>query len=607
VSASTVVGMDLYPLITVDGQELSQQIREELAELRVETELCLPGKVTMRFHDANAKLAQDGTFALGSSVQVKMPAGGSVLIDAIITGVGFDGVIGNESVVRKDGSRAVVSEVVVTAYDKSILFARTCTIKGYLERTASDIVDEIASAHGLTASSDTTPSVKVATVASNDLQTITALADQVGLDWWVSPGNELHFKKPAKTVTATLALGTDSLRSFSAYLSGLVPETVDVRGFLADGTAVRETSTLSNASTWPESSQGLVGKAVDQRSKILGSTPKVITSRPGLASAEEGATIAAAMAGRLAAAGTLARGHGDGNENIKVGSSVKVTGTTAVDGTYHVTKVTHIVRRNGFETRFVAGDRRPNGVVDMLGRTEPTTTMPMLREGLVVGTVTALGDDGHKGLVKVKIPGLDDDLELIWGRFVVPGGGGDNGRGLVVLPEIGDDVLVGFEHGDVHRPIVIGGLYRTGKQGDWDVQAGKVVKRRLITRAGHVFSIGDGTAKPDNNFLFQLSDKTAVMSIAADKVELTTTALPVKVTDGTATVELDGSGNVSIKGVKVTIEAQTDLELHGLNVTIKADTKLSVSGLSGEVNTTGQLNVNGGGMLGLKGGMVQIN
>jgi ABC-type transport system involved in cytochrome bd biosynthesis fused ATPase/permease subunit len=97
------------------------------------------------------------------------------------------------------------------------------------------------------------------------------------------------------------------------------------------------------------------------------------------------------------------------------------------------------------------------------------------------------------------------------------------------------------------------------------------------------------------------------MSLAADKVELTTTALPVKVTDGTATVELDGSGNVSIKGVKVTIEAQTDLELHGLNVTIKADTKLSVSGLSGEVNTTGQLNVNGGGMLGLKGGMVQIN
>jgi phage protein D len=606
VSTSTVNGMDVYPLIMVDGQEISAQVRAELAELRIETELCLPGKVTMRFHDANAKLAKDGTFALGGSVQIKLPAGGDVMIDAIITGVGFDGTIGNAHVTRKEGSRATVSEVVVTAYDKSILLARTCTIKGYLERTASDIVNEIASAHGLTPSSDTTSSLKVATVASTDLQTITALADQLGLDWWVSPGHQLNFKKPDKTVTATLALGTDSLKSFSAYLSGLVPETVDVRGFLADGTSIRETSTLSGAGTWPDSSDGLVGKAVQKRSRIGGGTPKVITGMPGLASAEDGADIAKAMAGRLAAAGTLARGHGDGNANIKVGSSVTITGTTAVDGTYHVTKVTHIVRRNGFETRFVAGDRRPNGVVDMLGRVGPST-MPILREGLVVGTVTALGDDGHKGLVKVKVPGLDDDLELTWGRFVVPGGGGDNGRGLVVLPEIGDDVLVGFEHGDMHRPIIIGGLYRTGKQGDWDVQDGKVVKRRLISRAGHVFSIGDGTAKPDNNFLFQLSDKTAVMSVAADKVELTTTALPIKVTDGAATVELDGSGNVRIKGVKVTIEATSDLELHGLNVTIKADTKLSVSGLTGEVNTSGQLSVNGGGMLELKGGTVQIN
>lgn len=599
-------GLQVYPLIYVSGQELSAKQREALAEMRIETELCLPGKVTMRLHDANAELAKSGDFALGSAVQVKMP-NGPVLIDAIITGVGFDGIIGSESVVRKEGSRTAISELVITAYDKSILLGRTCSIKSHLTITASDLVSQIASAHGLTPQVDSTASTfAVATVASTDLQTINSLADMMGLDWWIGPNHVLNFKKPSTTSSATLTLGENSLRSFSAYMSGLAPETVTVRGFLPDGSQVNESSTLANAGTWPTTSdEGLLGRIPGQRANIPGNGT-VITSLRGVASTAEGTAIAKALTDRMAAAGVLARGHGDGNPNVKVGSSVTIAGTEAVDGTYHVTKVTHVVRRDGFETRFVAGDRRPNGVVDMLGRPDPVS-MPIRHDGLVVGVVTQLGDDSHKGLVKVKIPGLDNDVELQWGRFLVPGGGGSNARGFVALPEVNDHVLVGFEHGDVHRPVVIGGLYKTDNQGDWDVANGEVTKRRFKSRLGHVFSIGDGTEPADQNFVLQLADQKAVLSIAKDKVQLTTQALPIKLTDGAGSIEIDGQGNINIKGVKVSIDAQSDLELHGLNVSVKADTKISVSGLNGEFNTSAALNVSGGGQLALKAGLVQIN
>ena len=75
--------------------------------------------------------------------------------------------------------------------------------------------------------------------------------------------------------------------------------------------------------------------------------------------------------------------------------------------------------------------------------------------GVQLAIVVANQDgDGNPGYrVKVKFPWLNEQETTFWARIAVPMGGPD--RGTYVLPELDDQLLVVFEHGDVDRPIVI--------------------------------------------------------------------------------------------------------------------------------------------------------
>ena len=71
---------------------------------------------------------------------------------------------------------------------------------------------------------------------------------------------------------------------------------------------------------------------------------------------------------------------------------------------------------------------------------------------IVVDNKDGEGNPGYR--VKLKFPWLSEQDSTFWARIAVPMAG--SGRGAYVLPEIDDQVLVVFEHGDVNRPIVVG-------------------------------------------------------------------------------------------------------------------------------------------------------
>jgi uncharacterized protein involved in type VI secretion and phage assembly len=57
----------------------------------------------------------------------------------------------------------------------------------------------------------------------------------------------------------------------------------------------------------------------------------------------------------------------------------------------------------------------------------------------------------------VRYPALGPDAESAWARVVTPSAG--NARGLLMLPVVGEEVLIGFEHDDTTRPYVLGSLF----------------------------------------------------------------------------------------------------------------------------------------------------
>ena len=68
---------------------------------------------------------------------------------------------------------------------------------------------------------------------------------------------------------------------------------------------------------------------------------------------------------------------------------------------------------------------------------------------LVIGIVTNNKDPENLGRVKVKFPALDDQLESEWLRIATPSAGKE--RGLLMMPQANEEVIVGFENGDTRR------------------------------------------------------------------------------------------------------------------------------------------------------------
>ena len=77
--------------------------------------------------------------------------------------------------------------------------------------------------------------------------------------------------------------------------------------------------------------------------------------------------------------------------------------------------------------------------------------------GVVIGLVTNVQDPTQNGRIKVHFPWLDDQHETDWIRIATMMGG--NGRGSFFMPEVNDEVLVAFDHGDVRFPYVVGFMW----------------------------------------------------------------------------------------------------------------------------------------------------
>jgi phage baseplate assembly protein gpV len=103
--------------------------------------------------------------------------------------------------------------------------------------------------------------------------------------------------------------------------------------------------------------------------------------------------------------------------------------------------------------------------------------------GVVVGIVTAV----EVGQVKVHFPWLDEQHETDWVRIATIMSGG--AAGSFFMPNVQDEVLVAFQHGDTRFPYVIGFLWN----GQDLPPATDVRDRKLVSKNGHMIEYLDST------------------------------------------------------------------------------------------------------------------
>ena len=194
--------------------------------------------------------------------------------------------------------------------------------------------------------------------------------------------------------------------------------------------------------------------------------------------------------------------------------------------------------------------------------------------GVVVGVVTNNQDPDGLGRVKVKFPWLSDTDESYWARIVSPMAG--NERGLYCLPEVDDEVLVVFEHGDVRFPYVLGALWNGKDKPPADNSDGKNNVRLLKSRSGHVVRLSDEDGKEK----IEIIDKSKKNSIVFDTANNTIT-----ITADKDIVLSAPQGTIKLDGQKIEAKSSADAKVEaGAGMDVKASGTLNIKGATVNIN-----------------------
>jgi uncharacterized protein involved in type VI secretion and phage assembly len=261
------------------------------------------------------------------------------------------------------------------------------------------------------------------------------------------------------------------------------------------------------------------------------------------------------------------------------------------NGQYYVTQVIHEWNKDsGMFTRFIISGKRDRNILSIVEGPPATRTMV---PGVVIGLVSNNQDPLGVGRVKVKFPWLSDNDESAWAPMATPMTG--NGRGFMYLPEIDDEVLVAFEHGDIDRPYVVGCLWNGVDKPPLSpaeaLGSGGMVNKRIIkTRAGHVILLDDTPGAEQ----ITIVDKTGNNKIVMNSPD---NSLQIKVS-GNLTIEALGSVKISgVAGVEVSTD--TNMSIKGTaGTTIEGTGKLTLkNGAGAQIAMTGpSVNVNNGAL-----------
>lgn len=180
--------------------------------------------------------------------------------------------------------------------------------------------------------------------------------------------------------------------------------------------------------------------------------------------------------------------------------------------------------------------------------------------GIVIGLVIDLKDKQNIGRVQVKYPHLEDQPSD-WARIAAPMAGGK--RGAFFRPEVGDEVLVAFEHGDPRRPYIIGALWSTADpppDNIGDAAANDI--RVIVSRSKHMIVLDDTPGKEKVIIVDKDNKRKVIIDSANSKIEVICDQGNVEVKAAT--------GDVKVEAVNVSVKATAELKLEATgNVTIK--------------------------------------
>lgn len=283
-------------------------------------------------------------------------------------------------------------------------------------------------------------------------------------------------------------------------------------------------------------------------------------------------------------------------------------------GKFRIVGIEHEVRRDGHYSNSFVGV--PDGTVHI---PVPDVKRPLALPELA--TVKENNDDKGQGRVKVAFDWQKNGKTTNWVRVQTPNAGVSGAvpknRGWVFVPEVGDQVMVSYEHGNPDRPYVTGSVFHSGsgKGGDKDNKV-----KSIITRSGNAIVFDDETGSivitdQTGKQLIMLDGTDAITVMAKKSITLTNEAESVIVMDDKSiglqadTIALEGRKSVTLLSgneCMVLSSEKSIINSSGTNIKQEAAKDYDVAAKNGTVNGV-NLMIEGKGNVTVSGGIVKFN
>ncbi|MFF4983950.1 phage baseplate assembly protein V [Streptomyces sp. NPDC001046] len=601
------------------ARPLAEDLQSRVLRAVVDSRRNAPTMIEVTFRDDGADVLDRAGIAFGGRIEVWcLPTGAA---EPVLVGTG------EVTAVEADCVDLTVVTT-VRAYDRSHRLQRGSRVRTFVNMTDADIAGSIAREAGLPVGRiepTRTSHTHLGQMNQTDWEFLAWRCREIGYEFGVDEDGFFFRPGPGRAGGTPVDLELQhNLRAFRPRVTGaaLVPEAemrvwdplraravstqagttgpdVELTGVDAAETlaAVRGRSTPAP----PAPAASALGPAPSAGGHIVTGTSPATGGAITAASTEALQGPAQRLAGSLAEAQATAWG----DPRLRAGTTVRVTGPPRpFAGTWAVNAARHVFDQleGGYRTHLELGTPADRTLLALTAPSGAAHAAPRV-PGLVCGVVTDVNDPVGKGRVRVVLPWLAPDHETDWAPVVQAGGG--RRAGALLLPEVGDQVLLGFELGDPRRPYVVGGVLgeasayapggpaveATGRTAD-------VVRRGIVSPTGNMLAFHDkvpaGRGGPADVSTVVLGTGDGSLGLAVDQaagtVTLTCRPAPPGSGAGSGRIHIDcgDGGAVDISagaGGQVTIDGGASLSMRArTSISIESTGTVAIKGSKIELN-----------------------
>jgi Rhs element Vgr protein len=574
---------DAYPILSV-------QIQHELNKISYAIITLIDGKIEA----SDFPISDSEDMIPGNDIEITAGYGDSAE-DPIFTGI----IVKQSLQINNDNG----FNLVVTCKHKAVKTTLNRIEAEFAGKTDSAIMQAIMGTYGLSATIDSTTPVQegMSQRLATDWDFILTRANFYGyvvaLD---GTGGDITIGKPATSGSAVLSIvAGESIISFNAeinaerQLPGITVNAWDLSNLSLKASTAAEPTINSQGNITPETLGAKLGQAT------LNLTSCTALSADELKVWADGSLLnmrLAAIKGDVSFRGSaLART----NTIVELGGVGE-----RFNGSAYVSAVNHTITIGTWETRIRFGlDDKP--LHERIPYSYPSASgfLPAV-QGLQIGVVKQLASDPESLFrILVTIPSSATDQTGFWAR--VASYYATNGSGSVFMPEVGDEVIIGYMENDPRYPVVLGSLYSTTKANPYPAADENNYIKAITTKGKLNVTFNDDKKDiiiqtPGGNKI-TISDDQKSISIEdqnSNSVKMTSSGIAI---NSGKDITLTATGNITLDATgKVSVSAKQDVAVAGLNISNTAQMGFTAKGnATAELSASGQTTV--------KGAIVMIN